>query len=300
MNRTRFTSYFRKALIATASMAAITASAGSAQAATFPVFQFDPSVFDVPGIGLDITTIQQADRITGTFYENLNILSATDWSASGFVVFQTIQDQNDAGINALDSGLTVTYGLYATFTASGTYTQTATGVTFNLDNATGNLYVDDFTDGNLLTDNVYDTDPTGGYTLPAPDANDALLISGIFFNALGAYSVGPPPTGSYTINFMPTRLTDTGVSCSADGVSAGSGPGCSYFIDPNPFYVLSNLSGQFANPPTSVADFLSRPTVTGSADLYFAPSPIPEPATLTLLGFGLVGVARFRRKNAKR
>jgi hypothetical protein len=284
-----FKTVLNKSLIAAATVAAIGTMGGSASAATYPVFQFNPTVFSTMaecGNPFAVScTPQFADRISGNYYENLTLnLGLGTFSATGYAKFVFINDATDTNIPASASGLTNTYNLYAPFTASGTITPiSGGGFTFNPTAATGDLYVDD----NLNT--VFDTDPTGGYAIPNPaaQADDKLLISGLFFGGSGLTNSS---TGSYVLNYNPLHLTDTGTSCSVDGVSAGPGPGCTFFTFPRPFFALASLSGQLINP----ADGPNQ--VNGTADLIFGNNPVPEPATLALFGLGLVGVAAGRRR----
>jgi len=65
--------------------------------------------------------------------------------------------------------------------------------------------------------------------------------------------------------------------------------GRNYFIFPNPFYMQAKLNGVF-DPFTPVG---GSQIIHGSGNLFFQ---TPEPATLTLLGLGLLGAAGTRRR----
>lgn len=288
-----FVSSAKTLVTAAGVVAALGMGSGQASAATFPVFSFNPTVFTNGTTECGTLTTcanQQGDRITGSYYENFALGGGNTFTSNGFVTLDLINDQNDAAIAPLVSGDLVTYRLYATYFANGTYT--VDGITgevhFTVTSAGANLYVDGFGAGAPNT--VFDTNPAGGYSIPVPDANDALLAVGSLLSGDGQASATTNASGNFGITFNPVSLTSNGPSCQTTPPgSAGPGPGCDFFTGPRPFYIQANFSGQFIN-----FNLVSPQTLNGSADLIFQPSDVPEPATLTMFGLGLLGVARRR------
>jgi hypothetical protein len=284
-NGNRFASSFKKVLIAAGVVAAFGAGSGQAYAATHPVFSFNPTVFGT------VSADQEGDKITGNYFENFIITGPGTFNSNGFVILNTISDENDNPILPIVSGLGVTYGMYANYFANGTFVVDGSGaIHFTVTAAGADLYADDG-NNNFLT---YDTNPVGGYAQVVPDGDDALLATADLLSGDGDASATLDASGNFGITFNPVSLTNNLAAPQCTPVSGGVGPGCQFFTQPRPFYIQANFSGQFID-----FDLVSPQTISGSADLIFEPSAVPEPASLTLLGLGLVGIARRRFQSKK-
>lgn len=264
----------KKSLLTVAMGAALGVASMQVSAGEFLDFTVDEA--SVVGTDIIIPSVSfVADKINGSYVEVLTVDLGFNFTSQAFVSFTSFLSAEGSvavtesmlGANPLLGG----YNMYATFSASGS----ATSSGFSGASGLFELFIDKDQDTKVT---AWDAQSAAGTDLALLGTIDDYKIATSTNVVYGEGILAAP--GGYRIIWDDFDLTTAGED---------------YFVAPDPFYMVIDVTGDFDTAPTAldVGSF----AVSGDVSAVFI--TVPEPTSLALMGLGLLGLgAAARRKKA--